>query len=33
MNRTLRNIIFLVGAVICLSGCSLLIKYLLILGA
>jgi len=33
MNKTVRNIIILVGVTVCLSGCSLILKYLLILGA
>jgi hypothetical protein len=33
MNKTVRNIVILVGIAVCLSGCSLILKYLLILGA
>jgi len=33
MNKKIRNIVILIGATMCLSGCSFIIKYLLLLGA
>jgi uncharacterized protein YceK len=33
MNKKIRNIIMLIGVTLCLSGCSFIIKYLLLLGA